>query len=466
MTNVSLILRARLLMEQGRFAQAEEQLRLSLAGDSGDATPHALLALCLAERKIWDEATSEARQAIVAAPDNAFTHYTLAQVMRFRNRMPEARQAISEALRLEPADADYFAVLAAIEAAGELWKSCLTAAETGLACEPEHADCGNFRAIALTKLGRREEAGQTIQEELRRNPENAFSHANEGWRRLHAREPLKAMEHFREALRLEPNFEWARQGIIEAMKARFFVYRWMLSFFLWIGRFPPKVQLALLIGIPVGQNLLQGLLKSVPAMETLSVPLTIGYLLFVWMSWCSSALFELVLMTSSFGRLALNRREKTRASLVGSCVAAGVGMMGVFVWLSDNRPGFWEVGIYSAILFPGLAIPVIMTTLAQNSKHRLLAIGWTVVVAGMCIWVNVKTLQFVPLIDRYYEEQEIAAIERVSGVGKVKTGGLTMSADAVKQHGSEIAGVRSNATLMIIVSTWLGLLLSRVRERR
>lgn len=465
MTTAHLILRAQMLMQQGKHALAEEQLRLSLAQDSGDATAHALLALCLSDRKAWDAATDEARQAIVAAPDNAFTHYALAQVMRSRNRMIEARHAINEALRLEPTDADYFAVLAGIEAAEQLWHACLKAAETGLAHDAEHAHCSNFRAIALTKLGRRDEAGQTIQEELRRNPENAFSHANEGWRQLHARQPVQAMEHFREALRLEPNFEWARQGIIEAMKARFFIYRWMLSFFLWIGRFPPKVQLALMIGIPVGQRVLQSVLDSVPALKPLSLPLIIGYLTFVWMTWCSSALFELVLMTSRFGRLALNRSEKIRASLVGACVAGGVAMMGISFWLSVRRPGFWEIAVYSAVLLPGLAIPVIMATLARNRQHRRLAVAWTAAVACVCIWANVKMLQYIPLLDRY-EAQHMAAVEQNPEVVIADSDELRKSADLVKQHSSSTMAVCSNATLMIIVSTWLGLFLSRVPERR
>ena len=465
MTTAPLILRARLLMQQGKHALAEEQLRLSLAQDSGDATAHALLALCLSDRKAWVEATDEARLAIVASPENAFAHYALAQAMRSRNRLIEARFAIAEALRLEPADADYFSVLAAIEAAEELWPACLKAAETGLASEPQHANCGNFRAIALTKLGRRAEAGQTIQEELRRNPENAFSHANEGWRRLHAREPVKAMDHFREALRLEPNFEWARHGIIEAMKARFFIYRWMLSFFLWMGRFSPRVRVALMIGIPVGNTVLQSLLKAVPALRPLSLPLIIGYLVFVWMSWCSSALFELVLITSSFGRLALIRTEKIRASLVGGCVAAGFVMTGIFMVLSVRRPGFLETGILSAFLLPGLAIPVIMVTLAKNPKHRLLATGWTVAVAVMCIWANMKTLQFVPLIDRYLEEASAVAA-RGSGDVNVDTSELRISADALKEHAIDDTAASTNATLMIMLSTWIGLFLSRIPDRR
>ncbi|MDB5311521.1 MAG: tetratricopeptide repeat protein [Gemmataceae bacterium] len=46
-----------------------------------------------------------------------------------------------------------------------------------------------------------------------------------GWALLHARQPAEALTHFREALRLDPTNEWARDGLIEALKARYWVYR-------------------------------------------------------------------------------------------------------------------------------------------------------------------------------------------------------------------------------------------------
>ena len=66
--------------------------------------------------------------------------------------------------------------------------------------------------MALVRLGRRDEAGATLEAALARDPENAVTHANQGWARLHAGDFRGALEHFREALRLNPSLEWARAG--------------------------------------------------------------------------------------------------------------------------------------------------------------------------------------------------------------------------------------------------------------
>src|SRR5947199_251490 len=79
------------------------------------------------------------------------------------------------------------------------------------------------------------------------SPEDADSHANQGWTLLHASEPRRAMEHFREALRLEPNHQWARAGIVEALKARVFLYRWLLAYFLWMARLSGRAQWGILL---------------------------------------------------------------------------------------------------------------------------------------------------------------------------------------------------------------------------
>ena len=73
------------------------------------------------------------------------------------------------------------------------------------------------------------------------------------------------MEHFREALRLNPNMEWARQGILEALRARNPIYRVMLRYFLWMSRFRGKVQFGIVIGGWLGYQAIQGLLRSNPS---------------------------------------------------------------------------------------------------------------------------------------------------------------------------------------------------------
>ena len=111
-----------------------------------------------------------------------------------------------------------------------------TAAERGLAIDPEHNVCTNLRAMALVQLGRKDEAAETLGSALANDPENALTHANQGWALLHQGDHQRALEHFREALRIDPELEWAQAGIVEALKAQYLIYRLMLRFFLWMGR--------------------------------------------------------------------------------------------------------------------------------------------------------------------------------------------------------------------------------------
>jgi len=103
--------RALVLFEQSRHDLAEDQLRQELAGDPNSALAHSLLGLCLSERHEFQHATSEARMAVHLAPDMPFSHYALAKVLYDRDHIPEAQATIEEALRLDPEDPDYYALL-------------------------------------------------------------------------------------------------------------------------------------------------------------------------------------------------------------------------------------------------------------------------------------------------------------------------------------------------------------------
>lgn len=489
MNTDSYLLRARVLMSQNRTELAEEQLRMVLASESSHSEAHALLALCLVEREAWEAATEEAQQAIFHGPEDPTAHYSLARVMLKRNRLREAREAINEALRLAPWNASYFATLGAIEAASERWEEVLKAAQQGLEADPEDEACENLRAAALTTLGRRSEAGVTIQESLRRNPENAFTHANEGWRLLHIRQPEQAMVHFREALRLDPNLEWARRGIVEAMKARFFIYRTMLGFFLWIGRFPPRTRLLLLIGMPIAQSVLQSTVESVPALEFLALPLMLTYLLFVWMTWTSSALFNLVLMLNPFGRLALNHAEKVQAIATGSCVVAALACEILFLYQSLKLPEFLSHGTYVAALYLGLAVPVITTTGTTERRRKIAAAGWTLLVVYFCVTTTYKAWHFSEIAIATPEptpvpaEMEAAFAPRKSGEQlklnlsqntdesvKKEWGRILQEhneyAEKLRTPGREFGSQFSRTVTLLILSTWMGLALMLIPVKR
>jgi tetratricopeptide (TPR) repeat protein len=344
--------RALLLQEQGRHALAEKELRQHLASNPQDGFGQALLAVALLDQKKRDAAEQAAREAIGYAPDLAFAHYALARVLADRRRFPEAAAAIGEAIRLEPESADYHSVRAAIEFEQEHWREALAAAETGLQFDAAHVSGNNLRAMALVKLGRKSEAGATIRATLAREPENAYSHANQGWTLLEQSRRQEAMEHFRESLRLEPTNEWARAGLVEAIKSGNPVYAVMLKYILWMTKLSPRTRWLIIIGGYFGSQVLADLAHGNPEMAPFVNPVRIAYCTFALLTWLAVPVFDLSLFLHPVGRHALNREQRSRALLVGSCLLLALGFL-----VAGLVPGARGGHFLSALVFGLLALP-------------------------------------------------------------------------------------------------------------
>jgi tetratricopeptide (TPR) repeat protein len=348
--------RALLLYQQSRHDLAETELRQALAAEPQDAYAHALLGLCLAHRESFQEATDEVRQAIHLAPDFSFAHFAHARVLYDRNRFAEALPAINEAIRLEPENADQFALLSNIQLQERRWRDALSAAEHGLQFDPEHVGCTNLRAMAMVKLGRRAEAGKTIDAALSKSPDNSLTHANQGWTLLEKGDPKKAAEHFREALRLNPQNEWARQGIVEALKARHFIYAWMLKYFLWMARFSRRGQWGIVLGGYFGYRILGAIASNNPGLAPWVLPLQILYIAFALMTWLAYPFFNLLLRLNKFGRLVLSREQTVATNWLGLCLLlALIGLAGCGVRGFDS-PWFIMAVVFGLLLLPVSAI--------------------------------------------------------------------------------------------------------------
>ncbi len=332
------------LISLSRYDEAERRLRQLLLSDPQNALAHSLLSRCLLEQKKYPEATEEAQAAVALEPDDAGTHFSLARVWHERRYADRAEQSIDEAIRLAPHDADYHAYKAVLEFEKSRWREALAAAETALRCDPEHVAANNFRAMALVKLGRRGEAGQTIDAALARAPEDAFSHANKGWALLEARKPKEAMNHFREALRLEPNLEYARLGIVEALKAGNPIYGLFLRYTLAMAKLPPKWQIGVILGAWFGNRLLNDFAEANPAARPWVLPISAAYIVFVIFTWLARPIFNLLLLVHPLGRHALSAKEKYESYLIGGCLAGAAVCFGVSLWEEYEHfglPALW-----------------------------------------------------------------------------------------------------------------------------
>jgi Tfp pilus assembly protein PilF len=375
--------RAMLLLNQSRFELAEAELRRSLADDPDNPLGHAFLAVCLAERKDKAAAQEEARLAIHLAPDLPFAHYVLAKILFQQDRHDEAEASAREAIRLDPSDADAFALLAAIRFDRRQWKEALAAAEEGLSRDAEHLDCANLRAMALVKLNRPRDAFETIEGALARDPENALSHANRGWTSLEQGDHAAALGSFREALRIDPELEWARMGMVEALKARHLLYRLMLRYFLWMSKQSRSSQWILILGLVVGRRALRMLAEAVPALRPVVVPVLVLLFVFVYLTWVADPLFNLLLRLNRFGKYALSREQRVASNWVGACALGA--MASLAAW-----GGFWAtgsslrlLGFAGTVYFAALILPVAGTFAVPSGTPRALMALYTMALAAI-----------------------------------------------------------------------------------
>ncbi len=368
--------RAELLLSQHRYDLAEDQLRQAIAAEPNEAIAYSYLAFCLAEREQWGEATESAQRAIALDPGDPRVHHALASVLRDRNMLREARAAIDESIRIAPHDADYWSVLGSIELMEKRWRAALEAAERGLECDAEHEVCVNIRAMALTNLGDRAGAAAAIDATLQRNPENAVTHANLGWTRLHEGRPRDAMTHFREALRLQPELEWARAGIVEAMKARSFIYRIFLAYFLFMNRLRGRAQWAILIGGYLMFQVVSSLSASNPALSPWLMPLMAAYLIFALGTVVSVPLFNLFLFTSRFGRYALSDQQRRGAAIFGVAILPALAFL--VLWATVPHPGMELCSLLCGLWI----MPVALATMSRPGS-QLLVMGSLAGVLGI-----------------------------------------------------------------------------------
>lgn len=345
---------------RNRFDIAEKEFRGVLASEPDDAQAHAALALCLCEQERFDEAEREITTAIGLAPDVDFPHSVHARILRDRHRFAEAAKAIAEAIRLDPGDANHRAIAASIHAQQAQWAECLEAADAGLALDPEHDGCTNLRALALTQLGRKDEASATIAGALERAPENGQTHANQGWALLHRNDPTAALDHFKEALRLDPSNEWAREGLLTALKARNPLFRGLLAYFLFMSRQRGAVQWVIILGVLFGQRLLNAIATSHPEYGIVIYPLLAVIAVAVFSTWLANPLMNLVMRFDPYGRHALTRDQTWQANLIGSCLLAAAGLFATELTLGIHHLG--------SLLVLLLSIP--LTTIHQAS------VGW------------------------------------------------------------------------------------------
>jgi len=335
--------RGDLLYGQKRYSLAAQEFQKALTDDPDDAYAYSRLGVCYLALKDTKSAYQEVKTALALAPDSPYPHYVFAFILTSDGKDKEAEAELKVAIGIEPWHAAYFSLLAGIHIKQQRWKEALAASEQGLSFEPHHLDCGIFRSRVLMRLGRKSEAMSVAQSSLSHAPDEADNHSTMGWTLLDAGDYLGAEEHFRESLRLDPSDEWAKSGILRALKARNPFYRVFLAYLNWAARRSRNERIAFVASLYFGRLGLQAVGANYPRLWPLCFVGILLYFLFWFSTWMADPLANLALRFNKFGKYLLSPRQIIAANILTGTLTFTAAAFGV--WCFRHRGGWLVLAV-------------------------------------------------------------------------------------------------------------------------
>jgi len=315
--------RAELLHEHRRYDEALALIGEVLSDDPNNEGAHFQRALNLLDMPGRNKEALESIDNAIAL-DPEFAHYMAFKAV-ILSKMDKDNQALTAAQKATTMDPDLgFAWVAKAQAYMGMneWAKGEEAARTALELDPDDTSAANLLSLFLRLQGKLDSSQESTEQRLSEDAEDAFSHANAGWVALQRGDYVKAEEHCRESLRIDPEMEYGRSGLLEAYKARSLFYRIYLKWAFFIQKFSEKNQWVIIIGIYVAFKFLRGFLATVSPI--LGAAVGILFIFFVFGSWIANGLGHFIILKDRTARMALVSAEKRDGWAVGGVLCFGL----------------------------------------------------------------------------------------------------------------------------------------------
>ena len=390
------------LFENGRWEQALELYQEYLSRHPEDGHCHTMAARCYLKLKLYGMASEYAQSAIAVAPEYSYGYYVQAYVYYMRNLDNDANRAIDSALELSPTNPDYHLLRARLLARKSEWQAVSDAADVALGFEPTHPDALVVKAGALVRLRKYEEARTALNFVLENDPEDEGAIVELGNLHLYLGDWNEAFSTFESALALNPESEIARDGFMEALRARYPFYGLILRYSLWLNRFSKKYQQSIQYGLSMLMRLIGVIRDRYPALAPVLGFILVVWKVFAYLSWTIRAGSTLLLRANKHGRRLVQPKEVVESNLVGVLWLAALGCW-IYHTFFDPFTMFCRLGM---VVF--LSLPLLVGGAFSAPDH-----GWPKYVAhgilgvmSFCGIVGLFLLTFgfregIPLINVY-----------------------------------------------------------------
>lgn len=362
--------RGSLLLQQGKPKEAEKQFSMALRFDPENHYVLAQLAKCKIDLKELKAASELIESAIRHDPSEDYYFYLAAFINYQQDQNARALLQLQTALSLNASVAAYYGLWSTILIEEKQFKTALEKADEGLYFDATDLTCLNARATALNKLKRTDDAVATMQHALAQDPDNDITHTTVAWNLLEKGKHREAVTHFKEALRLNPQLEYARSGLKEALKSRVAPYRWLLQYNFWVTNKSKNARWIIPIALFIGVRLFAGASAAGGAGWKILGGVVLGlYLLFVATSWIINPLANFFLLFDKDGKYAVTNNEKWNAISFTTAIAAGLLL--VIVSLLLPEPVAAGAGVLAGgLIVLSLAIPLGHMQFPWNLRGR------------------------------------------------------------------------------------------------
>ena len=371
--------------ELNRLRDAERHFKDALAEDPNDDFALRQLAMTV---HMQDDREREALEiidrAISVDPNDAYHHAGRAFILCSLERGPDALKSARTARELDP----YLDAALTGEAQAHLlmknWAEAERAAREAMAIDPDDAGSANILSHALRMQGKSAENDAQIAGLLERDPENEHTHFNAGWSALNRGDHRAAETHFREALRLNPSFEPAREGLLTSFRARSPIYRSYLNYCIWMSRLKGGARWAVVLGLYFGFRILGDVAEKFSP----GLAIGIGVLYFVFVLWVYIAdpVGNFILLFDRFARYALRTMEKVEAAVVGGSIIVGLASLIAGIAL-DIFPAAILGG---ALVFAAIPFSMVFTNRARVGAVLFASVGLVLLFGAVLIVLGVQ----------------------------------------------------------------------------
>jgi Tfp pilus assembly protein PilF len=240
--------RAELLRNQDRYAEAEKYLSDAITEEPENPDGYYEMAFCYCN---WTGHSSKALKfidrAIALSPHQPEFFALRAWILVNLKKYKKALEVAEEALALNPYSIMARNAQVRAHILTQQWVEAEASARQVLELNAHNELAANLLAVALRQQGRQQESEAVTAGLLARAPNAGIAHSNAGWSALQAGDHRRANQHFLEALRLDPNDDNARRGLLHSFNSRVWIYRIYFQAVAEIGRHRQEMRIVFFV---------------------------------------------------------------------------------------------------------------------------------------------------------------------------------------------------------------------------